>query len=71
MSFGAFSETIVDDINAEILFMLGAQSINVTVNDGVATLSGQTECAIAKVTAENIAMKNEGVTKVINLITTE
>ena len=65
----AFANTSAQAISAEINSMLGSNNVKVVVVDGVATLSGQTECAIGKTVANKVAMNNADVDKVINLIT--
>lgn len=60
-----------DNVCAMIAAAVQASGSNVCVSldEGVATLSGYVESATERVAAEQAAMNTEGVTKVINLIT--
>jgi len=63
-SFGAANAATLDSIPG-----VTSPSVNVNVNDGVATLFGQVDTASERKLAERHVAKLEGVDRVINLVT--
>lgn len=64
----ATAMTVKGDVYSNVRNAIsGSGNINVTVSDGIATLTGNAE-HLDRVAAQRAALKSEGVTRVVNLI---